>query len=135
MKKNLLPTLFLLFLAQRVAAQDEAWFLQGGVTPQTLSSTGALLTDTDSMAWPDGRSVFVTYWLGVNDVIFRCAELRDGEATSPSCWQREFVAESVAAPGVRVVRSISTRRRPLPYLTPYHQSYAPNPRVWVGVRR
>ncbi len=126
--------LSVLLVTGRVAAQEDVWLLQDGVTSQTLSSTGALLTDTDSMVWPDGRNVFVTYWLGVNDLIFRCAELRDGEETSPSCWRRE-VTESSAASGIRVVRSMSTRRRPLPYLNPYHQSYAPNPHVWVGVRR
>ncbi len=131
--KLTIALLVLSLVANRVAAQDDAWLIQTAVTPETLSSNGAVLSGTDSMFWPDGRSVFVTYWLGVNDAVFRCAELRDGEATSPSCWRQEIVAEVDAAPEISVVRRISTRRRP--NFHTYRHSYSLDPHVWVGVRR
>ena len=136
MKKNIFySALVLLLSANQAAAQDEAWLPQAELTPTRLSTTGAVLTGTDSMAWPDGRAVFVTYWLGAGDAVFRCAELRDAEAPNSSCWRREIVEESGVAPGMRVVRRVSTRRRPRPYLNPYQSPYALNPHVWVGVRR
>lgn len=128
---HLLPTLLL--AASSIAAQGDAWLLQDGLTPAALSSDGALLTSTDSLAWPDGTSVFVTYWLGVNDAVIRCAELRDGGAISLSCWRQEIVVATVTASGNSVARRISTRRRPLVYTVP--QPYAVTPHVWVAVHR
>ena len=131
-KISLLATV-LFFAASEASAQADTWLLQEGMTPQTLSSTGASLIDTDSMVWPDGRSVFVTYWLGGGDIVFRCAEIRDGETTSPSCWQRELVSGS-ATTSKPVVRSLSTRRRPLPF-DPYQSGYALSPYIWVDANR
>lgn len=132
-KKLSFLSVILLLAASRASAQADAWLLQEGMMSQSLSAAGASLTDTDSMVWPDGRSVFVTYWLGAGDAVFRCAEIRDGEAASQSCWRRELVAgsETTSKP---VVRSLSTRRRPLPF-DPYQSGYALNPYIWVGVDR
>ena len=132
MKKIFLSAILLLS-AHPSMAQDEAWLLQSELTPERLSASGAVLTGTDSMAWPDGRAVFVTYWLGAGDAVFRCAEIRDGEAASPSCWQRELVAasETTSRP---VVRTLSTRRRALPF-DPYQPGYGLIPHIWLGVHR
>ena len=129
--KRMLAVLGLLLAVQVAAAHEEAWILQTGMTSGSLSANGAALTDADSFHWPDGRSAQVTYWLGTSDVLYRCAELRDTESVSESCWRQEIVASG--GPGPTAVRSISTRRRPpvLVYGNPYGFGF--NPRLWVGV--
>ena len=127
-------TLFLTLLLGASAAQasDYAWLPEPDMTPTSLSSAGAALTGTDSILWPDGKSVLLTYWLGENDVTFRCAELRDGDAANPSCWRREDVLAPAARSG-QVARSISTRRRPA--VQDYCEPYFSRPNIWVGVGR
>ncbi len=125
--------LSLLFVSGGVSAQEGAWLLQSDMTPETLSSDGAQLTSTDSMVWPDGNSVFVTYWLGESDAIFRCAEIRDGAALNPSCWRQEAIVSVPNELVAPVVRRISTQSRPRTYV--YQQPCSWNPGVWVGVHR
>ncbi len=127
--KRILVLLSLLITLQAAKAHDDVWTLQTGTTSGALSASGAALTDTDSILWPDGRSAHVTYWLGAGDVLYRCAELRGAEAVSESCWRRHIVAAVTSGPSV--VRSISTRRRP-PVIV-YGNPYGFNSRVWVGV--
>lgn len=127
--KRMLVVLTLSLAAHVSAAHEDAWILQTGMTSSALASSGAALTDTDSIHWPDGRSAQLTYWLGSGDVLYRCAELRSIESASESCWRQEIVA--AAASGPRAVRSISTRRRP-PVIV-YGNPYGFNSRVWVGV--
>ena len=125
--------LSLLFVSGSVSAQEGAWLVQSDMTPETLSSNGAQLTSTDSMVWPDGNSVLVTYWRGDSDAIFRCAEIRDGEALNPSCWRQEVIVNvpnNFVAP---VVRRISTQSRPPAYV--YQQPCSWNPGVWLDVHR
>ena len=124
--------LFTLLLATGAAqASDHVWLAEPDMTPTSLSSTGAALTETDSLLWPDGKTVVLTYGLGANDVTFRCAELRDGEATSPSCWRREDVVTLSAHAGTPAGRTISTRRRA--HLPSYCQPYVSHPYLWVGL--
>lgn len=122
-------------LTGSIALGQEAWQLAAGVTPQTLSGGGATLTSTDAMTWPDGPTVFVTYWLGPGDALFRCADLSAGGQSSVTCWQRDaLVSASGAATGLSVVRRISTRRRPYIHRS-YSQPYRSYPFVWVGAHR
>ena len=127
--KRMLAVLGLVLVAQMSFAHEDVWTLQTGVTSSSLSASGAALTDTDSLLWPDGRSAQLSYWLGAGDVLYRCAELRDAESASESCWRHEVVATATSGP--RAVRAISTRRRP-PVIV-YGSPYGFNSRVWVGV--
>ncbi len=127
--KRMLAVLTVLIAAQAAEAHEDAWTLQTGMTSSALSASGAALTDTDSILWPDGRSAHMTYWLGAGDVLYRCAELRGAESVSESCWRQEIVASATTGPSV--VRTISTRRRP-PVIV-YGNPYGFNSRVWVGV--
>jgi hypothetical protein len=72
-----------------------------------LSERGAVLTASDSVRWPNGPSVDLSYWLGEGDVVYRCAELAAEAATNASCWRLEVVASDQS-------RVISTRQRPAP---------------------
>lgn len=108
-------------------ADDASWILQPDLTPTRLADAGALLTAGDSVRWPDGASVDLSYWLGADDVVYRCAALAAEGATNASCWRREPVAG--ATPGEQA-RMISTRRRPAPTIGDTSQSIAIQPYVW-----
>jgi len=107
-------------------AQDASWILQPELTPTRLADDGALLTASDSVHWPDGPSVDVSYWLGAGDIVYRCAALATAGTTSTSCWRRQIV-DGLADDDAR---RISTRRRPTPTIGDTSQSIAIQPYVW-----
>jgi hypothetical protein len=88
-------------------ADESSWILQPDLTPAGLTERGAVLTASDSVRWPNGPSVDLSYWLGDGDVVYRCAELAAETATNASCWRLEVVAADQS-------RVISTRQRPAP---------------------
>jgi len=108
-------------------ADDASWILQPDLTPTQLADAGALLTASDSLRWPDGPSVDLSYWLGAGDIVYRCAALAVEGAMNASCWRREPVAGASAGDQAR---SISTRRRPAPTIGDGSQSIAIQPYVW-----
>jgi hypothetical protein len=100
--------LSLALLISAIAHADEAsWVLQPDLTPTRLAERGAVLTSSDSVRWPNGPSVDLSYWLGDGDVVYRCAELAAEAPTNASCWRLEVVASDQS-------RVISTRQRPTP---------------------
>ena len=131
------PAIFLLLAGGFITAQAQegAWIAQEELTPSRLSTSGAVLTGTDALDWPDGRSANVTYWLGVDDIVFRCAELRDGEGSTTSCWRLQPIVPEAAPAASQTVRVISTRRRPPVHLYRHPYSYyggGLHPRIWIG---
>ena len=51
-------------------AQDPSWIVEPQLTPARLAADGAALTANESLRWPEGPSVEVTYWLGAGDIVF-----------------------------------------------------------------
>jgi hypothetical protein len=109
-------------------ADEASWVLQPDLTPTRLAERGAALTSSDSVRWPDGPNVDLSYWLGDGDVVYRCAAFAAGDATTSSCWRLEIVASDQS-------RLISTRRRPEPSTTgDVSQPVAVQPYVyWNGL--
>ena len=115
--------LSLALLTSAAAHADEAsWILQPDLTPTRLAERGAVLTSSDSVRWPNGPSVDLSYWRGDGDVVYRCAELAAEAATNASCWRLEVVAADQS-------RVISTRQRPAPTVDA-SQPVAVQPYVW-----
>jgi hypothetical protein len=125
--KTVVPISIALLGIATARADDTSWILQPELTPTRLAADGALLTASDSVRWPDGPSVDISYWLGAGDFVYRCAALAAESATNVSCWRRELVVDAAADDGAR---HISTRRRPTPAITDSSQSLAIQPYVW-----
>ncbi len=81
------------FGAQYAAAQaqPDPWKALPGTTAYELKVTfHAILTSSDALAWPDGRSALVTYWQGgPADTYYRCIDYKDADfrSTGHSCWE------------------------------------------------
>lgn len=97
------------------------------MTPARLASDGAVLTANESVHWPDGPSVELTYWLGAGDVVYRCATLLAEGASNAACWRRQVVARAADAGA----RHYSTRQRPPPVLLDSAQPSVYTPFVWL----
>ena len=105
------------------AAHADEWILQADLTPARLAERGAVLTSSDSVRWPNGPNVDLSYWLGDGDVVYRCAELAADDVTNASCWRLTVVAGDQS-------RWISTRRRPPSTAADASQPVAVQPYVW-----
>jgi hypothetical protein len=112
-------------------ADDASWILQPELTPARLAEDGAVLTASDSIRWPDGPSVDISYWLGTGDVVYRCAAMSASGVSNSSCWREQLVVSDATEGG----RRISTRQRPVPTTIDPAQSVAIQPYVWMeGMR-
>jgi hypothetical protein len=108
-------------------ADEASWILQPDLTPARLAERGAALTSSDSVRWPNGPNVDLSYWLGDGDVVYRCAALASGDSTNSSCWRLSVVATDQS-------RVISTRRRPEPLPGDASQPVSVQPYVyWNGL--
>ena len=115
------------------SADDALWILEPGVSPLTLSERGAELTSTDTLSWPDGRTVQTSYWRDAGDAIYRCADLFALDATSSSCWRRQVAAGAGDRDDSRIYRKYSTRP---PRWRPYYDGRYPatwgfSPQIWL----
>ena len=108
-------------------ADDASWILQPDLTPTRLSDDGAVLTASDSVRWPSGPSVDISYWLGAGDIVYRCAALSAEGATNASCWRQQRVVGAATDDGHR----ISTRQRPPPTIVDPAEPVAVQPYVWM----
>jgi hypothetical protein len=105
--KTLISVAVSLLVCASAHADEGTWVLQPDLTPTRLAERGAALTSSDSLHWPDGPNVDLSYWLGDGDVVYRCASMASGDSTNSSCWRLAVVAGDQS-------RVISTRRRPEP---------------------
>jgi hypothetical protein len=108
-------------------AQDASWILDSQLTPARLVADGAVLTASDSVRWPEGPSVVLTYWRGAGDVVYRCATLLADGASNASCWRQQGIAHASSDAS----RHISTRQRPAPVMVDPAQSLGYTPYVWL----
>ena len=108
-------------------ADDASWVLQPDLTPTRLSVDGAVLTASDSVRWPNGSNVDISYWLGAGDIVYRCAALSTEGATHASCWRQQLVVAATTDDGQR----ISTRQRPTPTTVDPAEPVAIQPYVWM----
>jgi hypothetical protein len=116
------------WLCGAAEAQDASWILEPQVTPARLAADGASLTASESVKWPEGPSVDLTYWLGAGDVVYRCATLFADGTSNASCWRQQVLAH---ASGTDSSRHISTRQRPAPIMVDPAQSAGFAPYVWL----
>ncbi len=128
--QRILSILALSLTLSAAVADDGIRVLNEDLTSADLTSGGAVLTDADSILWPNGLSANVSYWLGAGDVTYRCAEIRGADSPQSSCWRWEpVITEAILPEGS--TRTISTRRRPvLPY---WHDPTLSRSRLWIGV--
>jgi hypothetical protein len=127
MKATVVVSAIALLVGAAAHADEATWILQPDLTPTRLAERGAALTSSDSVRWPNGPNVDLSYWLGDGDVVFRCAALASGDSTNSSCWRLEVVAGDQS-------RVISTRRRPEPTAGDASQPVAVQPYVyWNGM--
>jgi hypothetical protein len=114
-----------LALGAAASAEEAGWILEPALTPATLAADGAALTANDTVRWPEGPSVDITYWRGGGDVVYRCATLSGAGTSSASCWRQQLVAPSADS------RHIHTRQRPAPIVIGSAQSVGFAPYVWL----
>lgn len=120
------------------SAEDALWILDPDLSALILSEQGAELTSTDTLSWPDGRTVQTSYWRDADDAVYRCADLFALDATSSSCWRRQVVAGTGDRNDSRIYRKYSTGpriRRPY-YDGRYYDGRYPatwrfSPQVWL----
>jgi len=92
------------------AAHADEWILQADLTPARLAERGAVLTSSDSVRWPNGPNVDLSYWLGDGDVVYRCAELAADDVTNASCWAC-WAQRLLPAPTTADSARVATRSR------------------------
>jgi hypothetical protein len=114
-----------LALAAAASAEEASWILEPALTPARLAADGATLTANDTVRWPEGPSVDITYWRGGGDLVYRCATLSGAGTSSASCWRQQLVAPSADS------RHIGTRQRPAPIMIGSAQSVGFAPYVWL----
>ena len=123
--KTTAALLTLTFASSAALGEDAIWIL-AEQTPQSLLDAGAELLSADSVVWPEGGDLRLSYWRDSGDLVFRCAEMWLEGTARTSCWTR-VAAEAESS---RSGRTYSTRRRPVGYQAPTY--YAPiYPYVWL----